>query len=146
MGATRPTTTICKVRPSGGAGHVPESRGLLTAGDLVDEWLERAACNKRGLIEGSVSRVSTNGAAEDELHALIAVKRQAKFDTVIAAEGLRAYAARACIETAFREGALGTTGKKIARVWLPASNSRGSATATRGVRRRRSGAPSAGRE
>src|SRR5690606_23033138 len=64
---------------------------------------------------------STNGAIDDEWQAFIAAKREVELESIIAAEGLRADAAREFIETAFRDGALRTTGTAITKVLPPAS-------------------------
>jgi len=77
--------------------------------------------NKRDLIEDFVRRISVSGAIDDEWQAFIAAKREAELDAIIASEGLRAGAAREFIETAFRDGALRTTGTAITKVLPPAS-------------------------
>lgn len=77
--------------------------------------------NKRDLIEDFVRRVSRSGAVDDEWQAFIAARREAELEAIIADENLRAEAARAFIETAFRDGALRTTGTAITKVLPPES-------------------------
>src|SRR5690606_38603093 len=77
--------------------------------------------NKRDLIEDFVARVTVDGSIDDEWQAFIAARREAELEAIIAAEGLRAEAARTFVETAFRDGALRTTGTAITKV-LPAAS------------------------
>jgi type I restriction enzyme, R subunit len=121
MGATRPTTTLCEVRTTGGARRPLESRRLLIARVGIDRRIALVGDDKRDLSEVFVSRVSTNGAIDDGWQAFIAAKREAERDSIITAEGLRPEAAREFIETAFRDGALRTTGTAITKVLPPAS-------------------------
>jgi len=77
--------------------------------------------NKRDLIEDFVDRITVDGSIDDEWQAFIAARREAELETIIADENLRADAARAFVETAFRDGALRTTGTAITKVLPPAS-------------------------
>ena len=62
--------------------------------------------NKKDLIEDFVDRVTVDGAVDDAWQAYVAARREAELDAIIAAEGLRAEAARAFVAAAFRDGAL----------------------------------------
>ena len=77
--------------------------------------------NKKDLIEAFVDAVSVDGAIDEEWQAFIAAKREAELAAIIEEENLRADAARAFVETAFRDGALRTTGTAITKVLPPAS-------------------------
>lgn len=77
--------------------------------------------NKKDLIEAFVDSVSVDGAIDQEWQAFIAAKREAELEAIIADEGLRHDATRAFIESAFRDGALRTTGTAITKVLPPAS-------------------------
>ncbi|WP_193509051.1 type I restriction endonuclease subunit R [Cryobacterium sp. BB736] len=77
--------------------------------------------NKKDLIEAFVDSVSVDGAIDEEWQAFIAAKRAAELEAIIAEENLRADATRAFVETAFRDGALRTTGTAITKVLPPAS-------------------------
>ncbi|MBT0566886.1 type I restriction endonuclease subunit R [Williamsia sp. CHRR-6] len=77
--------------------------------------------NKKDLIEDFVDSVSVDGAVDDEWQAFVAAKREAELATIIAEENLRADNTREFVESAFREGALRTSGTEITRVLPPAS-------------------------
>jgi len=77
--------------------------------------------NKKDLIEAFVDSVSVDGAIDEEWRAFMRARREAELDAIIAAEGLRPAATRAFIETAFRDGAVQTTGTAITRVLPPVS-------------------------
>lgn len=77
--------------------------------------------NKRDLIEDFVERVTVNGSIDDEWQAFIAARREAELQAVIADESLRADRTREFIDTAFRYGALRTSGTAATKVFPPAS-------------------------
>lgn len=77
--------------------------------------------NKKDLIEAFVDSVSVTGVIDEEWQAFIAAKREAELEAIIAQERLRPEATHAFVETAFREGALRTTGTAITKVLPPAS-------------------------
>ena len=77
--------------------------------------------NKKDLIEAFVDSVSVSGEIDEEWQAFIRARREAELDAIIASEGLRPDEARAFIETAFRDGAIQTTGTAITAVLPPVS-------------------------
>ncbi|GAA2182274.1 type I restriction endonuclease subunit R [Brooklawnia cerclae] len=77
--------------------------------------------NKKDLIEAFVDAVSVDGAIDEEWQAFVAAKREAELAAIIEEENLRADAARAFVQTAFRDGTLRTTGTAITKVLPPAS-------------------------
>jgi type I restriction enzyme R subunit len=77
--------------------------------------------NKKDLIERFVDSISATGEIDEEWRAYVAARRNAELDAIIAAEGLRPEETRAFIETAFRDGAIQTTGTAITKVLPPVS-------------------------
>ena len=77
--------------------------------------------NKKDLIEDFVDSVSVDGAIDEEWQAFIAAKREAELAKIIEDENLRADSTRDFVETAFRDGALRTTGTAITKVLPPVS-------------------------
>lgn len=77
--------------------------------------------NKKDLIEAFVDSVSNSGRVDDEWRRFVAGRRTAELDQIIESEGLRPEATRAFIDTAFRDGALRTTGTAITTVLPPVS-------------------------
>ncbi|WP_240606784.1 hypothetical protein [Microbacterium sp. Gd 4-13] len=91
--------------------------------------------NKKDLIEAFVDSVSVDGAVDEEWQAFVAANREDELEAIIADERLRADATHAFIKTAFRDGALRTTGTAITKVLPPAF--RFSADGGRGEQKRR---------
>ena len=77
--------------------------------------------NKRDLIEDFVDQVSPKGDVDDEWQAFIAARREAELDAIITEESLKPEETRSFVESAFRDGAVQTTGTAITRVLPPAS-------------------------
>lgn len=77
--------------------------------------------NKRDLIEDFVERVTVDGSIDDEWQTFIAARREAELEAIIADENLRADRTREFIDTAFRDGAIRTSGTAITKVLPPAS-------------------------
>jgi type I restriction enzyme R subunit len=77
--------------------------------------------NKKDLIEAFVDSVSVDGAIDEEWRAFVRARREAELEAIIEAEGLRPEETRAFIDSAFRDGAVQTTGTAITRVLPPAS-------------------------
>lgn len=77
--------------------------------------------NKKDLIEQFVDAVSATGEIDEEWRAYVTAQREAELDQIISDEGLRADQAREFIETAFRDGAIQTTGTAITKVLPPGS-------------------------
>jgi len=110
-------TLVEKYQASHGDGDDNELRAEISRAVDASPSLR----NKRDLIEDFVSRVTVDGAIDDEWQVFVAARREAELDAIIAAESLRADATRAFVETAFRDGALRTTGTAITKVLPPAS-------------------------
>ncbi|MDO8915332.1 MAG: type I restriction endonuclease subunit R [Coriobacteriia bacterium] len=77
--------------------------------------------NKKDLIEAFVDSVTVSGAIDEAWQAFIRVRREAELDAIIESEGLSPDETRAFMETAFRDGAIQTTGTAIINVLPPAS-------------------------
>ncbi|MBX3067640.1 MAG: type I restriction endonuclease subunit R [Cryobacterium sp.] len=77
--------------------------------------------NKKDLIIAFVDSVSATGEIDDDWNRFITAKREAELDQIINDENLRPDAARAYIETAFRDGGIRTTGTAITKVLPPTS-------------------------
>ncbi|WP_084104450.1 type I restriction endonuclease subunit R [Demequina sp. NBRC 110056] len=77
--------------------------------------------NKRDLIEDFVERVTVDGSIDDEWQTFIAARREAELAAIITDENLRADRTREFIDTAFRDGAIRTSGTAITKVLPPAS-------------------------
>jgi type I restriction enzyme, R subunit len=77
--------------------------------------------NKKDLIEDFVDSVTASGEIDDEWRAYVAAHREAELNEIIEAENLRPDETRAFIDTAFRDGAIQTTGTAITKVLPPVS-------------------------
>ncbi|QII05551.1 type I restriction endonuclease subunit R [Rhodococcoides fascians A25f] len=77
--------------------------------------------NKKDLIEDFVDSVSVDEAVDEEWQAFIAVKSEAELAKIIEDENLHADNTRAFVHTAFRDGALRTSGTAITKVLPPVS-------------------------
>lgn len=108
---------VQKYRSQHGDGEDKEIRAEISRAVDASPTLR----NKKDLIEAFVDSVSVDGAIDEEWQAFIAAKREAELEAIIEDERLRAEAARAFIETAFRDGALRTSGTAITKVLSPAS-------------------------
>jgi type I restriction enzyme R subunit len=108
---------VAKYREQFGDGADKEIRSEISRAVDASPTLR----NKKDLIEAFVDAVSVDGAIDEEWQAFIAAKREAELAAIIEEENLRADAARAFVETAFRDGALRTTGTAITKVLPPAS-------------------------
>ena len=65
--------------------------------------------------------MSPKGDVDDEWQAFIAARREAELDAIITEESLKPEETRSFVESAFRDGAVQTTGTAITRVLPPAS-------------------------
>ncbi|UGS27806.1 type I restriction endonuclease subunit R [Microbacterium resistens] len=108
---------VAKYREQFGDGQDKEIRSEISRAVEASPTLR----NKKDLIEAFVDSVSVDGAVDEEWQAFIAAKREAELAAIIEEENLRPDAARAFVETAFRDGALRTTGTAITKVLPPAS-------------------------
>lgn len=77
--------------------------------------------NKKDLIEAFVDSISVDKAIDEEWQAFIAAQQEEELEDIIEGEQLRPDEARAFLATAFRDGALRTSGTAITRVLPPAS-------------------------
>jgi type I restriction enzyme, R subunit len=77
--------------------------------------------NKKDLIEAFVESVSARGEIDEEWRKFVAARRDAELEVIIAEEGLKSDETRKFVETAFRDGAIQTSGTAITKV-LPASS------------------------
>jgi len=77
--------------------------------------------NKKELIEQFVDSLTVDAEVDDEWQHFVARKRSEDFDQIIADESLDADAARAFMDSAFRDGALASAGTAITAVIPPTS-------------------------
>ena len=106
-----------KWRAAHGDGTDTEIRASITRAIDASPSLR----NKKDLIEAFVDSVTVSGDIDEEWQAFILARREAELAAIIESEGLRPDETRAFIETAFRDGAIRTTGTAITRVLPPAS-------------------------
>lgn len=77
--------------------------------------------SKRDLIEAFVDSVSPSGEIDEQWQAYIRERREAELAAIIESEGLSPEETRAFVETAFRDGAIQSTGTAITKVLPPVS-------------------------
>ncbi len=106
---------VAKYRDTKGDGTDVEIRAQITRAVDASPSLR----DKRDLIESFVDSISANGDVDDEWHAFVGARRKAELDQIISDENLRPEETRAYIETAFRDGAIPTTGTAITKVLPP---------------------------
>lgn len=106
-----------KYRAARGDGTDKEVRAEITRAVEASPSLR----NKKDLIEDFVDSVSNSGRVDDEWRRFVAARRTAELEQIIESEGLQPEATRAFVETAFRDGAIQTTGTAITNVLPPVS-------------------------
>jgi type I restriction enzyme R subunit len=77
--------------------------------------------NKKDLIEDFVDSVSAAGEIDDKWREYVAAKKLRELDQIIVDEGLKPEETRKFVETAFRDGAIQTTGTAITEILPPLS-------------------------
>ncbi|MBX3196461.1 MAG: type I restriction endonuclease subunit R [Microbacteriaceae bacterium] len=108
---------VAQYRERRGDGDDAEIRAQITRAVDASPTLR----NKRDLIEAFVDSVSATGELDEEWSRFVAARREAELERIIAEENLRPDATRAYVDTAFRDGALRTTGTAITEVLPPVS-------------------------
>jgi len=108
---------VQKYRDERGDGDDVELRATITR--AVDS--SPSLRNKKDLIEAFVDSVSSTGEVDKEWQAFIATRRNAELETIIESEELRPNETRAYIKTAFRDGAIQTTGTAVTKILPPVS-------------------------
>jgi type I restriction enzyme R subunit len=108
---------VQKYRDAKGDGEDKEIRATISHSVDASPSLR----NKKDLIEEFVDRVSPTRHIDDEWREYIAARRTAELEEIIKEEGLRPDETRHFIETAFRDGAIQTTGTAITKVLPPVS-------------------------
>lgn len=108
---------IDKCRKERGDGEYKEIKAEITRAVDASPSLR----NKKDLIEAFVDSVSASGEIDEEWRAFMAARYDAELDAIINEEGLKPDDTRKFIETAFRDGAIQTTGTAIMRVLPPVS-------------------------
>ncbi len=106
---------VAKLRAAKGDGDDVEIRAQITRAVDSSPTLR----NKKDLIENFVDSLSATGEVDAEWRTFIARRRETELEQIIAEEKLRPDETRAYVETAFRDGALRTTGTAITRVLPP---------------------------
>ena len=77
--------------------------------------------NKKDLIDQFVDSLTVDAAVDDEWRAFVEAKRETELAQIITEEGLDPEQTRAFMESAFRDGAVPSTGTAITRVLAPVS-------------------------
>ena len=95
----------------------------------------RASARNRDLVGSFVDSVSAEGAVDEQWQAFVAAKCEAELEAVIVEQKLKPEQTRACVEAAFRDGQIRTTGTEINRI--PPSVSRFNREAGHGDLKRR---------
>jgi type I restriction enzyme R subunit len=108
---------VQKYRDERGDGDDREVRAEISRAVAASPSLR----NKKDLIEAFVASVSAKGEIDQEWRAFVTARRATELDAIIASEGLRPDETRAFVETAFRDGAIRTTGTAITEVLPPVS-------------------------
>ena len=108
---------VAKLRDAKGDGSDVEIRSQITR--AVDS--SPSLRNKKDLIESFVDSVSATGEIDEEWRAFVAARRNSELDLIINEENLRPEETRSFIGTAFRDGALRTSGTAITHVLPPTS-------------------------
>ncbi|OBB62890.1 type I restriction endonuclease subunit R [Mycobacterium sp. 852014-50255_SCH5639931] len=75
--------------------------------------------NKKDLIEDFVDSISATGEIDEEWRGYVAAKKAEELNRIIDEEGLKPEETRKFVETAFRDGAIPTTGTAITKVLPP---------------------------
>jgi type I restriction enzyme R subunit len=108
---------VQKCREAKGDGEDKEIRAAISHAIDASPSLR----NKKDLIEAFVDRVSASGDIDDEWREYVAARRTAELDKIIEEEGLKPDETRQFIDTAFRDGAIQTSGTAITKVLPPVS-------------------------
>ena len=77
--------------------------------------------NKKDLVEAFVDSVSTDGKIDEEWRAFIAAKKEVELSHIIDDESLKPAETKVFIETAFRDGAIQSSGTAVTRILPPVS-------------------------
>ena len=108
---------VQKYRDERGDGDDVELRATITRAVDASPSLR----NKKDLIEAFVDSVSATGEVDEEWQVFIAARRNSELETIIESEGLRPDETRTYIKTAFRDGAIQTTGTAVTKILPPVS-------------------------
>ena len=108
---------VAKFREAKGDGNDVEIREQITR--AVDS--SPSLRNKKDLIESFVDSLSASDEVDQAWKAFIAKRQESELEQIISDEHLRPDETKAYMETAFRDGALRTTGTAITRVLPPAT-------------------------
>jgi len=77
--------------------------------------------NKRDLVEDFVEQVSPKGDVDEEWQAFIAARRTLELDAIITDEGLKPEETKVFVQSAFRDGAVPTSGTAVTKILPPVS-------------------------
>ncbi len=77
--------------------------------------------NKKDLIEAFVDSVSASGEVDEEWQVFVAARRSEELESIIESEGLRPDETRSYIKTAFRDGAIQSSGTAVTKILPPVS-------------------------
>lgn len=106
---------VAKLRQAKGDGNDIEIRAQINRAVDSSPTLR----NKKDLVESFVDSLSATGEVDEEWRAFISARRDAELEKIITDEKLRPDETRAYVDTAFRDGALRTSGTAITRVLPP---------------------------
>ena len=77
--------------------------------------------NKKDLVETFVDSVSASGEIDEEWRAFIAARKEVELSRIIEEENLSAVETSVFVETAFRDGAIQSSGTAVTRILPPVS-------------------------
>jgi len=106
---------VLKFREAKGDGNDVEIRAQITRAVDSSPTLR----NKKDLIESFVDGLSATGEVDEEWRTFIAARREAELEQIITDENLKPDETRSYVDTAFRDGALRTSGTAITGVLPP---------------------------
>ncbi|OCB21517.1 DEAD/DEAH box helicase [Mycobacterium malmoense] len=108
---------VQKYRDAHGDGEDKEIRAEISRAVDASPSLR----NKKDLIEDFVDSISTTDEIDEEWREYVAAKKAEELNRIIDEEGLKPEETRKFVETAFRDGAIQTTGTAITKVLPPLS-------------------------
>ena len=108
---------VAKWRAERGDGDDRELRATISRAIDASPSLR----NKKDLIEAFVDSLTVDGQVDEQWETFIDARRSEELERIIAEEGLKPDETRSFIETAFRDGAIRSTGTAITRILPPVS-------------------------
>lgn len=108
---------VQKYREQRGDGNDKEIRAEISRAVDASPSLR----NKKDLVEAFVDSVSASGEIDEEWRAFIAAKKEVELSRIIDDESLKPAETKVFVETAFRDGAIQSSGTAVTRILPPVS-------------------------